>query len=142
MYVVDASVWVSHFAAADLNHLDTRAWFKQVRSAGELIFGPVLLLPEVAGAISRRTQNPEFGRQTIAGLERMPRLRLSPLEDRFSEFAARIAAQLRIKGSDAVYVALAASMGIPLVTWDREQRQRATRAVDARTPSELLQRTP
>ncbi len=39
---------------------------------------------------------------------------------------------------DAVYVALARDLGLPLVTWDDEQRTRASTVVTVRTPGEMM----
>jgi predicted nucleic acid-binding protein len=54
--------------------------------------------------------------------------------------AADIAIDLRLRGANAVYVALARRLDLPLVTWDREQRERAGRIIDVLTPAEALER--
>jgi predicted nucleic acid-binding protein len=43
---------------------------------------------------------------------------------------------MRLRGADAVYVALARRLGMPLVTWDAEQRERAKPVVRVVTPEE------
>ena len=48
------------------------------------------------------------------------------------------AAEQRIRGADALYVALALSLSVPLVTWHREQRKRGSRIIRAITPEEAL----
>jgi predicted nucleic acid-binding protein len=45
------------------------------------------------------------------------------------------AAARSLRGADAVYVALADLLDLPLVTWDREQRERAGRRVRVITPA-------
>ena len=52
--------------------------------------------------------------------------------------AAELASELRLRGADAVYVAMTHRLGVPLVTWDREQLERAAVRIEARTPDELL----
>jgi len=47
----------------------------------------------------------------------------------------RFAANLRLRGADALYVAVAARLGVPLVTFDQELASRAALAVDVITPS-------
>ena len=42
-------------------------------------------------------------------------------------------------GSCSVYVALARRLGVPLVTWDREQRERGREAIVAWTPTAMLE---
>ena len=47
----------------------------------------------------------------------------------------------RLRGSDAVYAAVALRFGCTLVTLDREQRERASHALAARYPAEVLAET-
>jgi hypothetical protein len=42
------------------------------------------------------------------------------------------------RGADSVYVELAARLGLPLVSWDAEIKQRASALVECWTPEELL----
>jgi predicted nucleic acid-binding protein len=48
--------------------------------------------------------------------------------------AARVAGRLRVRGADAVYIAAAAGLRLPLVTWDVEQRERAAGFVEVLVP--------
>jgi predicted nucleic acid-binding protein len=45
-----------------------------------------------------------------------------------------MAADLRLRGAEVVYVAAAYLLQVPLVTWDREQRQRAASVIAVQTP--------
>ena len=51
---------------------------------------------------------------------------------------AAAAAQYRLRGSDAVYAAVALRFGSVLVTLDREQRERLEEIVTSRYPTEIL----
>jgi predicted nucleic acid-binding protein len=64
----------------------------------------------------------------------LPGLRLLPIDHLLAQAAAALAGRLRLRGADAVYVATAASLRLPLITWDVEQRDRAAAVVDVRTP--------
>jgi predicted nucleic acid-binding protein len=48
--------------------------------------------------------------------------------------AADLASRFRLRGADAIYIAAASTLGLPLVTWDVEQRQRAARVIDVVSP--------
>src|SRR2546428_644334 len=50
--------------------------------------------------------------------------------------AARLAAKLSLRGADAVCVAAALDLGVPLVSWDTEQPERGRRLVRVHTPGE------
>jgi predicted nucleic acid-binding protein len=48
--------------------------------------------------------------------------------------APRIAANLGLRGADAIYVAVAEQLRLPLITWDNEQEEKAKTSVDVRAP--------
>ncbi len=129
--VVDASVWVSVLVPQDVHHTQSRAWLEERMREGALLIAPVILLAEVGGAVARRTGESGLGRRAAEVLLSLPNLRLVPVDDRVGYEAARLAAQLGLRGADAVYVATAALLGVPLVTWDIEQRERAQPVVEA-----------
>jgi len=133
--VVDASVWVSRFISGDVNHGASRHWLDRYVAGGGQLAAPVLLLLEVAGAIARRTGHAALAHQAVLYLETFAPLRIIGLNAHLGTRAARLAADLRLRGADAAYVALAAQLGIPLVTWDAEQQTRSSPTVMTRTPA-------
>ena len=134
MFVVDASVWVSIFLPQDVHHRVARRWLDDRLASGEAIVSPVLLLSEVGGAIARQTKSPEMAARVLKFIEGTPGLRLVPVDHRLGRAAANLAVQLRLRGADAVYVAVAAHLKIPLVTLDVEQRERAQELIEVRMP--------
>jgi predicted nucleic acid-binding protein len=94
------------------------------------------LLTEVAGAIARRTGKPELAHQAVKRLLNIPSLRLVASDQQLGTAAARLAADLRLRGADAMYVAVAYRLNIPLVTWDREQLERTQNFIVAYTPED------
>jgi predicted nucleic acid-binding protein len=131
--VVDASVWVSRLVRTDPHHEATAGWFARQDREGTLLIVPALMPPEVAGAIARRTHEGRLARRGVTGLLRLPSVRLVTLDRRLAELAASLAADLRLRGSDATYVAVAHRLELALVTWDHEQRHRARRVVTTAT---------
>lgn len=125
MIVIDASVWLSYLVESDVNHTTSRRWLSGVLTKGEAIAAPVLLLAEIAGAIARQTGNLALAQKTIDRLLRISNLRLVSLDHGLGIQAARVAAAQRLCGADASYVAVAAALGVPLVSWDKEQLARA-----------------
>jgi predicted nucleic acid-binding protein len=136
--VVDASVWVSLYATDDVNHSATLAWFEQVADAGEELVAPTFALVEVAAAMARRTRNPEDGRRAAARLLATPSRILVPVSDDLLGDAAELAVTLLLRAGDAPYVAVAARLGIGVVTWDREQLTRGAAVVQTATPADDL----
>lgn len=133
--VVDASVFVSRLLRNDAHHAPTRQWFESRERAGALLVVPALMPAEVAGAITRRINDGRRARIAIERLLRLPELRVVALDRRMGERAADLAADLGLRGADATYVAVARHLELPLVTWDREQRDRAGGTITTVTPS-------
>jgi predicted nucleic acid-binding protein len=133
--VVDASVVVSRLVSHDTHHEVSRDWLARHVAEGGLIVAPALLLPEVAGAVARRTGEPRLALDALHAVQRLPGLRLVPIDEALALEAARLAARFRIRGADAVYVAVASDLRLPLVTWDGEQRDRAERVVQVLAPT-------
>ncbi len=123
--VLDASVWVARLILQDEFHELVKTWMKEQREKGVQFISPALLLAEVGGSIARRTGSPSLGKRAITQLERLPGLRLVDMDNKLVREAARLAAELGLRGADSLYVATARQLGIPLVTFDVDQRQRA-----------------
>ena len=132
--VVDASVWVSRFVTHDPHHAASVQWLAETTATDGTLAAPTLLLPEVAGPIARITGKPGLGRRAVARLLGVPGVRIVTMDPELADGAARLAADLRLRGADAVYVALARRLGLPLVTLDGEQLERAASVVSVRRP--------
>ena len=111
------------------------AWFDRQTTDGAIHAAPVLVLAEVAGALARVSGSRELAQDVVARVLRLPRLRLVAIDAGLGERAAEIAAELRLRGADAVYVAVAERLGLPLVTWDDEQYERARPLVPTLRPT-------
>jgi predicted nucleic acid-binding protein len=133
--VLDASVWVSALRPQDVNHGVSDQWLAQCTGAGNGIVVPTLFLAEVGGAVARRAGASGLGRQAIADILADTTIQLVAVDHVLAESAARHAADLLLRGADAIYVALAEQLGIPLITWDQEQLTRAASQIAVQTPS-------
>lgn len=129
MTVVDASVWVSRFLPEDLHHAVSRDWLRERLATGGLVVGPMLLLPELSGAIARQTGRPDLAQLAIEQVTRLKGVRIVPIDRWLGRLAAEMAGDLGLRGADAVYVATAHRLNLPLVTWDIEQQKRAAGVV-------------
>ena len=137
MVVVDASVWVSRLIPQDAHHEPSKRWLEEFSARKGKIIAPVLLLLEVAGAISRRTGEPSLAHQAVNQLQRPGRLRLVPIDRRLGLAAAQLAADLGLRGADATYVAVAQQLGIPLLTWDEDQKEKSGKVIQVLFPESI-----
>ena len=127
--VVDASLWVARLVPQDAFHAAVSAWMEARRLEQTEFLAPALLLAEVAGAVSRRTGEAGLAAQAVEHLEHLPGLRLVEMDRPLLDEAARLAAELGLRGSDSTYVAVASRLNLPLVTLDSDQRDRAAKRV-------------
>lgn len=137
-FVVDASVFLNAFISIESGSQASQDTLAELQSQAVPLFSPTLLLPEVAAAISRGQNNPDFARRFVLSLSRLPHLMLIPLDQILARQAVEIAAEHRLRGSDAVYAALAQRFACPLLTLDREQHDRVSGLLKTFYPIELL----
>jgi len=138
VYTIDASVFLNAFNPYEAGHEESHRWLAQLQEQATPIIAPTLLLPEVAAAVSRGREDEDLARQFATSLSRLPHLVLVPLDTALAQQAADVAARYRLRGSDAVYAAVALRFGSTLVTLDREQRERVAEALTAHDPAEVL----
>jgi predicted nucleic acid-binding protein len=119
--VIDASVWVGFFLTSDSTHGASYNWIDRHTSAGGMLVAPSILLTEVAAAIARRLGQPQTALHAAVTISNLNLMRIVPMDGVLIQAATDIAANLRLRGADAIYVATAKQLGIPLLTWDHEQ---------------------
>lgn len=132
--VIDASVWVSFYLPQDANHAATVPFIRRVVQHRMPVFAPGLMLVEVGAALARRVDQ-DTAQRAVAQLRRLPYLRLSSLDTLGVARATRVAIDCRLRGADAVYVALAQRLVLPLVSWDGEHHTRASGYITMYTPT-------
>ncbi|MBC7264112.1 MAG: type II toxin-antitoxin system VapC family toxin [Chloroflexi bacterium] len=137
-YTVDASVFLNAFNPREQGHEVSQNLLARMQENGTPIIVPTLLLPETAAALGRGQRDTDLTRRFVAALSRLPYLVLVPLDVTLAQQAADLAAQHRLRGSDAVYAAVALRFGSTLVTLDRQQRERVAEIVATRWPAEAL----
>jgi predicted nucleic acid-binding protein len=136
--VVDASVWASAYLEGDLNHDASLEFLMNSNASSEAIYCPATVLAEVAGAIARRTGSEADGVAALTKLDSTPYLTILAVDPDLAQHAGRLAAQVRLRGMDAFYVAVALRQAAVLVTWDAQQLERGSVVVETRTPAALL----
>ena len=134
MPVLDASIYIALINAHEKDHARSWTWFEQAQKAQEPIMAPVILLAEVAAALSRGLGDAALAHRVVRQLSQSDIVDLVPVTLTLAQQAASLAADHRIRGCDAVYVAMADQFGDYLVTLDRQQLDRGAAIVDTREP--------
>jgi predicted nucleic acid-binding protein len=138
MFTIDASVHLNALNAAEEGSSESQAFLAQVSQKAWPVFSPTLLLVEVASAVGRVFENPAQGIALSQALRLLPGHIWIPLDDMLADEASRLGAELRLRGADAVYAAVAKHYKTILVTMDRQQLARLTEILDVLSPVQAL----
>lgn len=131
---IDASVFVSAFTPTEPAHRESRTFMLHLREHSVPIIVPVLVLPEISAALSRGQGKPELGLAFVEELRNLPNTTFVDVSDAVATLAAEIAAHQRLRGSDAIYAAVALRFGTELITLDKEQLDRLPKVLTVRKP--------
>ncbi len=93
-----------------------------------------MIVLEVAGVVARLSKDQGLARQAIRHLYTWPLLQIVPMDQALVDDAANIAITFGLRGPDALYVATANQLSIPLVTLDQEQLTRTSAIITAMKP--------
>lgn len=137
--IVDASVWVARFLDVDRHHVVATACITALLERDSRLVIPVLAWPEVAGAITRRTGATSDGQDAVDIIRALRWIESVPMDQSLAHEAVKIASSRRLRGADAVYVALAVARKEPLITLDTEMLERARGVAEVLTPEQWLQ---
>src|SRR5438128_5946013 len=121
-YTVDASVFVNAFNPHEDGHAESLAILAAIQERDDPIIVPTLLVLEIASAVARASDDSAGALQYAYATAALPHLTAVPLTSSLARQAAELSATHRLRGADAVYVAIARRYGTTLVSRDEEQR--------------------
>ena len=131
---IDASIFVSAFTPTEPAHQASKAFMLNVREQSVPIIVPILILPEISAALSRGQGKPALGLSFVQELRNFPNTTFIDVDESIADLAVDIAANNRLRGSDAVYAAVVLRFGTELITLDREQLDRLPKVLSVREP--------
>lgn len=137
-YTIDASVFVNAFNPHEEGHAESLATLTAIQDRGDPVIVPTLLLPEVAAAVARASDDSDGALAYAKATAGLPNLTLVTLTPPMARQAAELAAAHRLRGADSIYVAVALRYGTTLVSRDEQQRARGSGVVACLTPEEAL----
>lgn len=134
LMVVDASALVAYVRSHDDWSPVANRILEAHFAAGGGIRIPSIAVAELASAVARASGRPELGLQAVTHLTQHRRIVTRAVDHGLASLAAGIAATQLVRGCDALYLAMAQDEGLPLLTFDREQRLRAPKGVQTIPP--------
>lgn len=134
MPVVDASVITSVINTHEPYHNKSRRWLNDTYLSGQTLYAPIIVVAEVGAALSRGQRDLALAHRAIQFLLDETLIQLFPVTAPLGRRTAFIAAEYRIRGCDAVYVALAEQLDEVLVTLDKQQLSRGAAVISTQQP--------
>ena len=131
---VDASVFVNAFSPTEEGSDQSLEFITRLRNEGIPIVQPTLFLPEVIASVARKKGSSELALELAQEFRKFSGLTLVTLDENLADFASEVAAKNRLRGSDAVYAAVALRFGTELITLDKEQLARLPKVLSVRKP--------
>ena len=138
MIVIDTSAWIAGLVSGDAHHADTVPFLRLMESQSTQFAVPAHFLAEIAGVLARTGEVDAIVGVEIRSIETSGRFHITPVTVGLGLLAAEIAQVARIRGADAVFVALARGLDLPLITWDRQQQERGGAFCRTMTPVEAM----
>jgi predicted nucleic acid-binding protein len=131
---VDASVFVNAFSPTEEGSDQSFEFITKLRNDDVPMIQPTLFLPEVIASIARKKGYADLALELAQELKNFSGLTLISLDESLADFASEVAAKNRLRGSDAVYAAVALRFGTDLVTLDKEQLERLPEVLPVKAP--------
>jgi predicted nucleic acid-binding protein len=140
VFTLDANIFVRNIDNRDPEHPSCHALLTALHAQHIPLICPTILLPEVAGAVRRTWQDAMRGRLAAQFVGELPHLTLVTVDAGLAQEAADLAADLGLRGMDALYIAVARRHACTLVTLDDEPHRRAGSVVTVLTPADARKR--
>lgn len=131
---VDASVFVNAFIPTEEGSDRSLEFISRLRNDGIPIIQPTLFFPEVIASVARKKGDAKLALELKQDLRNFSNLTLVSLDENLADFASEVAANHRLRGTDAIYAAVALRFGSELVTLDKEQLERLPKVLPVRAP--------
>jgi len=131
---VDASVFVNAFSPDEAGSDASMEFLAQLKNDDVPLIQPTLFFPEVVASIARKQDDSNVALELAHELKNYSNLTLVDLDESLADVASDVAARYRLRGSDAVYAAVALRFGTELITLDKEQLSRLPKVLTVRKP--------
>ena len=114
----------------EMNHSAAKNVLRKVKDGRHIAIEPYTVLVEITAAIKRRTGSKELASRVKDDLLAINTINFVNLDIGNATEAAEIAADIGVRGMDAIVIQVAKGFGIPLITLDKEMIEKATGVVD------------
>jgi len=138
VYCIDASVLIAVFDESDIFHETSLQMFEFIIQAEVDVIMPAFALVEIAGALVRKGYEHDDVTEYIGYLRGCGNIEFILLINDLCELAINVALQLKVKGSDSIYIAVSSFYNLTLISYDNQQRERGKKMIETTTPESIM----
>jgi len=135
--VVDSNIFISSLDPEDIFHNECYPIFEKMLNFDIEVFCPILILIEVTCVIQRRTKSEKLSTKAYQYLSNLPSLNWLDVTLEVAERASILCSKTGLRGGDAIVMQVAEQYGIPIITKDKEFKEKSPEGILIVEPSEL-----
>jgi predicted nucleic acid-binding protein len=134
MYCLDASVIVNAQLPREPYSSKSKAILDLIKQRNLKVFLPEIVIPEITSALTRAIKDSKIAYEFSMSLRSLPNFSFVPVDSHLANLASWIISKTNLKGTDAIYVALAYDYNFELITLNNEQLEKGKKLVKVRKP--------
>lgn len=135
--VVDSNVFISSLDPNDIFHSECYPLFEKLLNFEIECLCPTIVLVETTCVIRRRTNSESIGISVYQNLARLPSITWLDITVEVAERACMLGSKTGLRGGDAIILQVAEQHGIPLLTKDKEMKEKSPKSILIFEPLEL-----
>ena len=135
--VVDSNIFISSLDPKDVFHSECYPIFERILAFEIEALCPALVLVETTCAIRRRTNNEDAARLVYKNLSALPSINWFDITLAVAERACLLGAMTGLKGGDALVLQVAEEFGVPMLTKDKEMKDKAPAGMIVFQPNDV-----
>jgi len=136
-FVVDSNIFVSALDPKDIFHVECYLVFKHILDYEIEVISPNLVLVETVCVLRRRSGNEQFAHQLYEYLAFLKSINWLDITFDVAQQACIMGITTGLKAVDATILQVSEEFGIPLLTKDKEIKEKAPKSILIFEPSEL-----
>lgn len=136
-FVIDSNIFVSSLDPKDIFHAECYPILEKILTFEIEALCPSLVLVEVTCVLRKRTNSESLAVAIYKNLSQMLAINWLDITLEVAERASMLGAKTGLKGGDTIVLQVAEQYGIPLLTKDKEIKQKSPKGILVLEPSEI-----
>lgn len=135
--VIDSNIFVSALDPNDVFHAECYPILEKILSFEIEALCPSLVLVETTCVLRRRTNSEQIAAAIYKNLAQMPAVNWLDITLEVAERASMLGAKTGLRGGDTIVLQVAEQYGVPLLTKDKEIKQKSPKGILVLEPAEI-----